>query len=220
MKLVKSNPGNRLKGIVLVLVCFTVVSGFAQRVELTPNYGFHFGTKLDYGRNYIEVADSDQWGITLGFETFDDIMVELSYLHQGTELNIKDAVLSPTEARLSDISGDWIMVGGTKYFPKDKIRPFAGGAMGLVILSPSNENRDLINRSLDSETKFAFSFKGGVNIMFSEKLGLNIQGNLWFPVEWGSVYVGGGPGGVSTGASVSSTTVIGGFSGGLVYRIK
>ncbi|MBO6631513.1 MAG: hypothetical protein JJ936_08140, partial [Psychroserpens sp.] len=128
--------------------------------------------------------------------------------------------LSPSEQRLSDIAGDWILVGGTKYFPKGKIRPFAGGALGLVILSPSNENNNLISRSLDSETKFTFSFKGGVNIMFSEKIGLNIQGNLYFPVEWGGVYVGGGPGGVSGGVSTTSTTVIGGFSGGLVYRMK
>lgn len=220
MKEVKSNSKIAIKGILVVLLCFFSLNSFAQRVELTPSYGFHFGTKLDYGRNYIEVADSDQWGITLGFETFDDTMVELSYLHQGTELNIRDVVLSPTESRLSDIAADWIMVGGTRYFPNDNIRPFAGGALGLVILSPSNENRDLINRSLDGETKFAFSFKGGVNIMFSEKLGLNLQGNLLFPVEWGGVYVGGGPGGVSGGASVSSTTIIGGFSGGLVYRIK
>lgn len=56
--------------------------------------------------------------------------------------------------------------------------------------------------------------------MFSEKIGLNIQGNLYFPVEWGGVYVGGGPGGVSGGVSTTSTTVIGGFSGGLVYRMK
>jgi hypothetical protein len=112
------------------------------------------------------------------------------------------------------------MVGGTKYFPKGKIRPFFGSALGVVILSPSNENKNIINRSLDNETKFAFSFKGGINIMFSDKIGLNLQGNLMFPVSWGAVYVGGGSGGVSAGAGVSSTTLIGGFSGGLVYRIK
>ncbi|MBO6608052.1 outer membrane beta-barrel protein [Psychroserpens sp.] len=204
----------------LVVLSFVSINSFAQRIEITPSYGFHFGTKLDYGPNYIEVEDSGQWGITLGVETFDDVMVELSYTRMNTELSIRDVDLSPSEQRLSDIAGDWILVGGTKYFPKGKIRPFAGGALGLVILSPSNENNNLISRSLDSETKFTFSFKGGVNIMFSEKIGLNIQGNLYFPVEWGGVYVGGGPGGVSGGVSTTSTTVIGGFSGGLVYRMK
>jgi hypothetical protein len=207
-------------GILIIMTCFFSSNLFAQTIEITPSYGYQFGTKLNYGPNYIKVSDSDQWGVTLGFETYDDLMVELSYTHQGAALNIRDIIISPTENRLADISGDWIMVGGTKYFPKGKIRPFVGSALGIVILSPSNENRNIINRSLDNETKFAFSFKGGINIMFSDKIGLNLQGNLMFPVNWGGVYVGGGSGGVSAGAGVSSTTLIGGFSGGLVYRIK
>jgi hypothetical protein len=193
---------------------------FAQAIEITPSYGYQFGTKLNYGPNYIKVTDSDQWGVTLGFETYDDFMIELSYTRQQAEINIRDIIISPFENRMADISADWIMVGGTRYFPTGKIRPFGGLALGLVILSPSNENRTIINRSLDNQTKLAFSFKGGVNIMFTERIGLNLQGNLLFPVDWGGVYVAGGSGGVSGGASVSSTTVIGGFSGGLVYRIN
>lgn len=207
-------------GILIIITFFFLSNLFSQTIEITPSYGYQFGTKLNYGPNFIKLSDSDQWGVTLGFETYDDLMVELSYTHQSSELKIRDNVISPTENRLADISFDWIMVGGTRYFPQGKIRPFAGGALGLVILSPGNENRDIVNRSLDNQTKFAFSFKGGVNIMFSEKIGLNLQGNLMFPVEWGSVYVGGGSGGVSGGVAVSSTTLIGGFSGGLVFRIK
>ncbi|OUR94346.1 hypothetical protein A9Q87_01490 [Flavobacteriales bacterium 34_180_T64] len=192
----------------------------AQSVEITTSYGYQFGSKLSYGPNYLKIDDSGQWGVTIGFETFDDTMIEISYTHQGTTLNIRDVVLSPSEGRLADVSGDWIMLGGTRYFPNGKIRPFAGGALGIVILSPSNENRNIINGSFSNETKFAFSFKAGVNFMFSETIGLNLQGNLMFPVNWGGVYVGGGSGGISAGAGFSSTTLIGGFSGGLVFKIK
>lgn len=220
MKLVDFTVTIWLRTFFAIIICFISLSSFGQRVEVTPSYGYHFGTKLNYGPNYIKVEDSNQWGITLGFETFDDTMVELYYTHQGSELSIRDVILAPSEERLADLAGDWIMVGGTKYFPKENIRPFAGGALGVVILSPSNENRNIISRSLDNETKFAFSFKAGVNIMLTEKVGINLQGNLMFPVEWGAVYVGGGTGGVSSGASFATTTVIGGLSGGLVYRIK
>ena len=55
--------------------------------------------------------------------------------------------------------------------------------------------------------------------MLTEVVGINLQGNLMFPVEWGGSYVSGGTGGVGGGASVSTTTVIGGFSGGLVFRL-
>ena len=219
MKLITNNRKTCLSRSLFIIASMVVLQSFAQTIEITPSYGYHFGSKLNYGVNYLEISDSDQWGVTLGYETYDDLMIELSYTHQGTEMNIRDVLLSPSESRLTDIAGDWIMVGGTKYFPQGKVRPFAGGALGMVILTPSNENRRLITRNLDSETKFAFSFKGGVNIMFSEHVGLNLQGNLMFPVQWGGVYVGGGSGGVSTGVGLSSTTLIGGFSGGLVFRI-
>jgi len=205
---------------VIFVISLIPYSSFAQTIEVTPSYGFQFGSKLNYGPNYIKIESSDQYGITIGFETFDDIMAEVSYFHQGTELNIRDVILSPSENRLSDLSADWILVGGTKYFPSGKIRPFLGGALGILILSPSKENNSLINSSLNSSTKFSFAFKGGVNIMFSDRVGLNLQGNLMFPVEWGGVYVGGGTGGIGGGVGVSSTTLIGGFSGGLVFRIN
>ncbi|MBO6632133.1 MAG: hypothetical protein JJ936_11375, partial [Psychroserpens sp.] len=80
----------------LVVLSFVSINSFAQRIEITPSYGFHFGTKLDYGPNYIEVEDSGQWGITLGVETFDDVMVELSYTRMNTELSIRDVDLSPS----------------------------------------------------------------------------------------------------------------------------
>jgi len=217
MKVVVNKPFNLWMGLLFTLL--TTVS-VAQSIEITPSYGYQFGTRLDYGRNYIKVADSDQFGITVGYETFNNTMLELSYVRQSTQLNIRDAIISPFESRLSDLAGDWIMVGGTRYFPKGKIRPFAGPALGIVIMSPSNENRNIIDRSLRSETRFAFSFKAGINYMFSERVGFNIQGNLMFPVNWGGVYVGGGSGGVSGGVSVSSTTLIGGFSGGLVFRLN
>jgi hypothetical protein len=209
-----------LIGICLVFFFGAMQQSKAQTIEITPSFGYHFGTKLNYGPNYLKYKDSEQWGITLGFETFDETMIELSYIHQGTSINIRDIILSPSERRLADVSGDWIMVGGTKYFPKGKLRPFFGGALGLAIFSPSNEDRSIINRSISSETKFAFSFKGGVNIMFSDRVGLNLQGNLMFPVNWGGVYVSGGTGGVGAGVSLGSTTVIGGFSTGLVFRMN
>lgn len=201
----------------IFIFLLTAKSSLAQTVEIIPSYGYQFGSKLNYGaNNYIKIQDSDQWGVSLGYEAVEDVMVELSYTHQGSTVRVRDFFLNiPTEERLADISGDWIMVGGTKYFPNGNIRPFVGGALGMVIITPSNENREITSLSYSSNTNFAFSFKGGVNFMFSEHVGINLQGNLMFPVNWGGFYVGTG----GAGVSVSSTTIIGGISGGLVFRI-
>ena len=204
----------------LVLALF-VCTGFitsAQVVEITPTYGYQFGSKLNYGANYLKVDDSGMFGITAGFEARRDYMVEVTYMNMGTDLLIRDRILSPSEDRLADLNVDWFMVGGTRYFTNGNIKPFVGAQMGLSVYSPKNENRDIVSRSLDSSTYFSFGFKGGVVIMLTDSIGLNFQGNLLFPVQWGGVYVGVGPGGPSTGVSAGSTIVMGGFSGGLVFR--
>ncbi len=50
--------------------------------------------------------------------------------------------------------------------------------------------------------------------MITDVIGLNLQGNVFFPVNYGGYYIGTGGAGVSAG----STLILGGFSGGLVFR--
>lgn len=210
---------NILTVLILTIIMFSWHNSYSQSIEITPSYGYQFGTKVNYGPSYLKINDSDQFGLTIGVETYNNTMAEVSYFHQGSELLIRDRIISPTEARLSDIAGDWILVGMTKYLPKGKLRPFAGGALGIVIISTSNENRDIVDNSLSNRTKFGFTFKAGLNYMISESVGLNFQGNMMFPVQWSSVYIGAGLDGASGGVSLSSTSLIGGFSAGLVFKI-
>jgi len=196
-----------------------VSSTWSQSIEVTPSYGFQFGSKLNYGPNYIQIDDSDQYSLTLGFELDSGLMGEITYMHHSTQLNIRDVVIGPGTQRLSDLNADWVLLGASKYFKTEKVKPFAGGGLGLVFLAPKNENSSILNRGFDNQTKFAFTFKTGANIMVSEVVGINLQFNLLLPVEWGGYYVGGGTGGFSSGVGVQSSTIIAGFSGGLVFRL-
>ena len=188
--------------------------GYSQ-VEITPTYGYQFGGKLNYGPNYLKVDDSGMFGITVGYEARPNYMVEVTYINMSTELRIRDRIASPSESRLSDMNVDWFMLGGTRYFGNDKVKPFFGGQLGLSVFSPSDVDRDIAPRGLDSITKFSFGFKGGVVVMFSERVGINLQGNILFPVQWGGFYIGTSGSGINTG----TTIVMGGFSGGLVFRL-
>lgn len=208
-----------LKLTLLGLLLLWQGAGMAQNIEIIPSYGYQFGTKLNYGPNYLKAEGSDEFGISLAFEMNPGLMAGIAYRHHGTDLLIRDRVLSPTQDRLSDLAMDWILLEGTRYFRDDKVKPFAGAGLGVVIISPSNENVAIISNSLSSSTRLAFSFKAGLNIMFSDRVGLNLQGNLFFPVQYGGFFIAGGTGGVSSGASVSTTTIIGGFSGGLVFML-
>lgn len=194
-------------------------TGYGQAVEITPSFGYQFGTKLNYPLGYLKFNDGEQYGLTVGYDVEGELVVEVTWIHMDSEMRLRDVDFAPIETRLADVTADWIQFGVNKYLQDDSVKPFLGGGLGFTIFSPSNENFNLVNRALSNTTKFSFFFKGGVNLMISEVVGINLQGNLLFPVEWGGVYVGGGTGGVSGGASVSTTTVIGGFSGGLIFRL-
>ena len=197
------------------LLSFSLLQG--QAVEITPTYGYQFGGKLNYSGGYLKVNDSGMFGITVGYEAATDYMIEVTYINMSTELRIRDAFFpeARTETRLSDLNVDWFMLGGTRYFGDDKVKPFFGGQLGVSVGSPKNPDPDIAPRGLNTVTKFSFGFKGGVVVMLSEKVGINLQGNLLFPVQWGGFYVGTGGAGINTG----STIIMGGFSGGLVFRL-
>lgn len=210
-----------MKNRILTITFLALLCGFwgYSQLEITPTYGYQFGSKLNYGPNYLKVDDSGMFAITVGYEARPNYMVEVTYINMSTELRIRDRIASPSESRLSDLNVDWFMLGGTRYFGNDKVKPFFGGQLGLSVFSPNDVDRTIAPRGLDSITKFSFGFKGGVVVMFSERVGINLQGNLLFPVEWGGFYIGAGTGGVSSGINAGSTIVMGGFSGGLVFRL-
>lgn len=209
----------RIAQLLLVASIFLAgITSSAQVFEITPTYGYQFGSKLNYGPNYLKLGDSGMFGITLGYEVRPRYMLEATYINMGTDLRIRDRIASPSESRLSDLNVDWFMFGGTRYFGNDKVKPFFGGQLGFSVFSPKNVDRTIAPRGLNDITKFSFGFKGGVVVMLTDKIGLNFQGNLLFPVEWGGFYVGAGSGGISSGVNAGSTIVMGGFSGGLVFR--
>ena len=202
-----------------LLALVSVSFAFSQAIEITPTYGYQLGGKLKYGSNYLKADDSGMFGITLGYEARTDYMIEVSYINMSTELRIRDRIASPSESRLSDLNVDWFMLGGTRYFGDDKVKPFFGGQLGVSVFSPKNVDNDIAPNGLDSITKFSFGFKGGVVVMVSDRVGINLQGNLLFPVQWGGFYIGGGTGGIRSGINTGTTIVMGGFSGGLVFRL-
>lgn len=192
------------------------LTSYGQSLEITGSYGYQFGTRADYFLGYVKAKSSGQWGISAGFEVQPKLIAKLSYVNIGTELRIRDVeIANNREVRLSDLQNDWFFLGVQRYFQDGPVKPFAGGGLGLVVVSPKNINRsEFQNLNLSSKTFFAFNIEAGVNFMFSDNIGINLQGNLYFPVNYGGFYIGTGGAGFTTG----STQIVGGFSGGLVFR--
>jgi len=54
--------------------------------------------------------------------------------------------------------------------------------------------------------------------MCRKHIGVPFQGNMFFPVERGGVYEGGGPGGVTGGANVA-TIIMAGLTVGFILKL-
>jgi len=203
-----------------LIFCLPELSN-AQKIELTPLYGYQLGAKLNYPGGFIRLDDGDQYGLALTVNVRPEMGIELFWLRQDAEMTIRDNIFVPFETRVSDMAVDWFQVGGVRYLQlqNEKIIPFGGASLGLAVFTPSNPNTDLVNQSLGSTTRFSFAINGGVKIMVNERIGIRLQGQLLVPVEWGGIYVGIGTGGPSTGASVGSSILMGAFSGGIVIGL-
>lgn len=204
----------------LILLCsFALLAGLYThaQVEITASYGYQFGSRFDYFGGYVKAEPSGQWGISAGMEFAPGMVGKLSYVNIATETVGRDIdFTNGTEQRISDLQFDWFLLGVQRYFQDGVVQPFAGAGLGVVVVSPKNINAaEFPNLSLSSRTFFAFNFEAGVNFMFSDNIGFNVQGNLYLPVNYGGFVIGTGGIGITTG----STQIMGGFSGGLVIRI-
>ncbi len=197
----------------------------AQTYEITPSYGYQFGTRFDYGLGYLKAQPSGQWGLAFGAEVQPGLVVKLSYVGMSTEGTIRDIdINNGNETRFTDLQNDWFLLGVQRYLKDGKVKPFVGGGLGLVVVSSKNQAtlectgcfpQQQITPNLGSSTYFAVNFEAGVNIMLTDVVGINVQGNLYLPVNYGGFYFGTGGIGVTTGSS----QILGGFSGGLVFRL-
>lgn len=195
----------------LFLFCAILMTSYsmeAQKVEITPQYGYQVGAKYNYYGGYVKMKSSDQYGLTFGINATDDISVEFMWAQQNSVLTVKDAIYYPQETDLSDMVVNHYQIGAIHMFGYSDARPFAGLSAGWSTFNPE-ENR------YDSTTTFTLGLTGGLKYFFTKRVGLRLQGQLLMPVSWGGVYVGGGGGGVTAGGSVLQLN----FSGGLIIGL-
>lgn len=194
------------KSIKITLALF-IISFYtnAQKIEITPQYGYQVGSKYSYNGGYIKLPSSDQYGLTASLVVNSDIDLEFTWTQQNTTVNIKDILFYPRETEVTDIKVNHYQFGAIHKFGDTKAIPFAGMSLGWTTFNP--------DESFDSSTKFSFGATGGVKYFFSKNIGVRLQAQLLVPIEWGGVYFGSGGTSVSAGGSLVQLN----FSGGLIF---
>lgn len=180
----------------------------AQKVEITPQYGYQVGAKYNYYGGYLKLKSSDQYGLTFGINATDDITLEFMWAQQNSNVRIKDFQFYPSETELTDVVVNHYQLGAIHMFGYSEARPFIGLSAGWTTFNP---DIDLY----DGTTTFTLGISGGLKYFFSNRVGIRIQSQLLMPVSWGGVYIGSGGGGVTAGGSILQLN----FSGGLIVGL-
>ena len=199
-----------MKNILLITVILLAVthSIYAQKIEITPQYGYQLGAKYNYYGGYLKLKSSDQYGLTFGVNATDDITVEFMWAQQNTNIRIKDFQFAPQETDLTDVVVNHYQIGAMHMFGYSEARPFIGLSAGWSTFNPEME-------IYNGTTTFTLGVSGGLKYFFTDRIGIRIQSQLLMPVSWGGVYVGGGGGGVTAGGSILQLN----FSGGLIIGL-
>jgi hypothetical protein len=199
-----------MKNVLLITVILLAVthSIYAQKIEITPQYGYQVGAKYNYYGGYLKLKSSDQYGLTFGVNATDDITVEFMWAQQNTNIRIKDFQFAPQETDLTDVVVNHYQIGAMHMFGYSEARPFIGLSAGWSTFNPEME-------IYNGTTTFTLGVSGGLKYFFTDRIGIRIQSQLLMPVSWGGVYVGGGGGGVTAGGSILQLN----FSGGLIIGL-
>jgi len=178
----------KLKLSMLVLVVSSFMYNpniLAQKFEITPFYSYQFNGKVvGYGGD-LNIRDAGAYGLMLDITIRPGMQVELFYSRSDTRADFVE-FRGPTY-KLTDVSANYIQLGFLRTVKKmNNISIYGIGSLGTTLFSPSGDSYDETPKNYNYEDWWLFSVTagGGAKIMFSEKIGLRLEGRLLMPITW------------------------------------
>ncbi len=193
--------------LIFLLAAVGTLTVNAQKLEITPQYGYQVGSKYNFYLGYYKLKASDQYGVTLDFSLRNDFQLEFSWIQQQSSVGVQN-VEYPVEQEVSDIIVNHFQFGAIRTFGYSDLIPYAGLSMGWSTFDPDRRN-------YGSNSTFTVGVNGGVKYFFSDHVGVRLQSQLLFPIEWGGIYLSTGGGGISAGGTLVQLN----FSGGLIIAL-
>jgi len=185
---------------------FSVLSGYQMLGTIDV-----YSTNLAYnGDGEFDINDAAYFSGALGFRVQREVVAEIQYIYQPTKVSF-DPAGQIQEFIVSDVDVHYIMAGAMYERPFSRTAKGYGGiSIGTAGIVPAD--------GYDSEWRLAFGFTLGAKFLVSKNIGIKLQAQGLFPIQWagGSFYVGSGGSGyaLSTGTSIVQINV----GGGLYYE--
>lgn len=169
----------RKRILIVVAIALVPTLGAAQQkqkqFELTPAIGYQFGGDFDVddpfvGLVRVDVADSVSYGLTFDIPVSRSLQIELFYARQPTTLRADQGLFVPS-LPLGEVDLSYFHAGVLWQSAAGQIRPFALGSLGMTEI-----DADL--PGVDNDYRFSMSLGGGVKFLFTETIGLRLDGRF------------------------------------------
>jgi len=209
-----------LFSLTCLLITLFVNDSFAQKTkgEFSILAGYQMlGSIQVYNYNYngfqnvdgeLDIKDAVYYSAAIGINSSRETFAEIQYIYQPTSVTFDPYNFGSNTSFDADIH----YILGTGYYVKQFSRTgsgYFGLSIGAAGIAPQN--------GLDPAWRFAFGLTLGTKFLLSKNIGIKIQSQGLFPIQWagGTLYAGsGGAGyGVSAGTSIVQINV----GGGLYY---
>jgi hypothetical protein len=138
-----------------------------RRHELTAYGAYRVGGEFEdeNGEDEFELDESNAYGLVFNFPAMNvDTQWQALWARQQTELETRPGFDASSRLRL-DV--DYFQFGGTYLFEGNETRPFIALTAGAAHFDPG--------RGIDSETFFAGSLGGGVQMQKSKRVGVRLE---------------------------------------------
>ena len=193
---------------------------YAQKLEITPYYGYMFAGKVTGYSGDLNVRDTGMYGIMLDLSIHPEMQIEFYYSRSDTRADFVE-FRGPTY-KLTDMSVNYFQIGALRQVKKmNNIVMYGVGSLGATLFSPSGEsyNETPIDYYYEDWWLFSLTFGGGAKIFLSEKIGLRFEGRLMMPITWagGGFMVGTGGSGFYLGGG--SAILQGSLIAGLTFKL-
>jgi hypothetical protein len=187
---------------------FSILAGY-QMLGSVQVYNYNYGYQNVDGD--LDINDAVYYSAALGINTSRETMAEIQYIFQPTSVKFVPYNFGSSTSFDADVH--YILATG--YFIKQFSRTGSGyggisiGAAGLVPKNTLN--------NLDPAWRFAFGFTLGLKFLLSKNIGLKIQSQALFPIQWAGGTLYGGSGGAGYGISAGTSIIQINVGGGLYY---
>ncbi len=210
-----------MKKTILSLGIALLVSSslFAQKIEVAGFYGYMLSGKIKTYYGDYNVSDNPSYGGMLSFKVQEDVYAELSYTRNDTDFKYYSYWINNNDK--VGISVEYYQLGVVRQVDMDKIKPFGTFSLGMTRLHVK-ETVDFDDSGLhnvDDAYVFSATIGAGVKIFLTDKVGLRLQARMLLPMEFNGIFISGGTGGASGGASFRVPIIQGDFTAGFIIAL-